>query len=70
MIIAHLPAGYLLGRALSRLRLVEDARRKESPPSCRAAYFPDIDIIYFYLFDHRRRITICTGPISLRSGLH
>lgn len=52
MIIGHLPAGYLLGRAFSRLRLVEDGRPRDLvAASMMGSIFPDLDMIYFHLID-------------------
>ena len=53
MIIGHLPAGYLLGRAFSRLRLVADLRARDLVgASMLGSIFPDLDMIYFHLIDH------------------
>ena len=55
MIIGHLPAGYLLGRAFSRLRFVEDVRPRDLvAASMLGSVFPDLDMIYFHLVDHGR----------------
>jgi hypothetical protein len=52
MLIAHLPAGYLIGRAL----LKAPSRASAAPLAAIMAgsVFPDVDLIYFYLFDHQR----------------
>jgi len=49
MITAHLPAGYVLTTALRR-------RWPEVPlwVGLVASVFPDVDLLYFYLVDHRR----------------
>jgi inner membrane protein len=52
MLIGHLPAGYLIGRALVRA-----PSRTSAPPLAAimaGSVFPDIDLIYSYLFDHQR----------------
>jgi hypothetical protein len=60
MLIGHLPAGYLIGRALTR-----QPSANATPPVAPLAadrllaimagsVFPDVDMIYFYLFDHQR----------------
>ena len=46
MITAHLPAGYLLGRAMPRAWLVMVA-------ALVGAVLPDLDLIWFYLIDDR-----------------
>ena len=55
MLIGHLPAGYLIGRALTRSR----SGRTPTPVALLAAamagsVFPDIDLLYSILFDHQR----------------
>lgn len=47
MIIAHLPSGYLLAR------LVRQARGLPLAALLAGAVFPDIDLVWFYLVDHR-----------------
>lgn len=55
MIIGHLPAGYLLGRMGSRLRVVDHASRRDLVAACMmGAIFPDVDMIWFHLVDHGR----------------
>lgn len=52
MFIAHLPAGYLLTRAIQR-------RFGESRYlwiGLMASIFPDIDLLYFYFVDHRQTL--------------
>jgi inner membrane protein len=51
MITAHLPAGYLLTRWLRQ-------RGRAVPMlwGLLASIFPDIDLLYFYLIDHRRTL--------------
>ena len=52
MLIAHLPAGYLIGRAF-----VKGPSRESVAPLAAimvGSVFPDVDLIYFYLFDHQR----------------
>jgi membrane-bound metal-dependent hydrolase YbcI (DUF457 family) len=52
MLIGHLPAGYLIGRALLR----EPSRKSAAPLAAIMAgsVLPDIDLLYCYLFDHQR----------------
>ncbi len=52
MLIGHLPAGYLIGRALLR----QPSRTSAAPLAAIMAgsVFPDIDLLYSYLFDHQR----------------
>jgi inner membrane protein len=53
MIIGHLPAGFLLGRALGRLRVLEEARpRTILGAAMLGAIFPDTDYIYSRFVDH------------------
>ncbi len=52
MLIGHLPAGYLIGRAL-----VKAPSRESAAPLAAimaGSVFPDVDMVYFYLFDHQR----------------
>lgn len=55
MLIGHLPAGHLIGRALSR---APSARALAPVVPLAAAMagsvFPDIDLLYAILFDHQR----------------
>jgi inner membrane protein len=46
MLIAHLPAGYLLGRALNR------RRGNVMAAALLGAIIPDFDMIWFHLVDH------------------
>jgi len=57
MFIAHLPAGYLMARRLVP-RLAREPRRARSlMVLCLvASVLPDIDLVYFYLFDDRRTL--------------
>jgi hypothetical protein len=55
MFIAHLPAGYLLSKALARV--FDGPRQGAVKFMCAGmlgAVAPDIDMLYFYLVDHRR----------------
>ncbi|MFA5185006.1 MAG: metal-dependent hydrolase [Patescibacteria group bacterium] len=52
MFIAHLPAGYLLTRALQR-RL---KTTKYLWLGLLASILPDFDLLYFYLIDHRQTL--------------
>ena len=52
MLIGHLPAGYLIGRALMRSHSVR--RSTLLAAAMAGSVFPDIDLLYFYLFDHQR----------------
>lgn len=52
MFIAHLPAGFLLTRALQR-RL---KTAKYLWIGLVASVFPDIDLLYFYFVDHQRTL--------------
>lgn len=58
MFIAHLPAGYLLSKgmaAMNHLRhLNPQAKSKLVVAGMIGAIFPDIDLLYFYLIDHRQ----------------
>lgn len=52
MLVAHLPAGYLIGRAL--VKASPGASAAPLAAIMAGSVFPDIDLIYFYLFDHQR----------------
>lgn len=56
MMIAHLPAGYLLSTALSKKwRITNDQLHKYFIlAGISGSIFPDIDIIYFYLVDNKQ----------------
>ncbi|MDP1681267.1 MAG: metal-dependent hydrolase [Burkholderiales bacterium] len=58
MFIAHLPAGYLLSKgvvAMEHLRhLSEQTKRRLIVAGMVGAISPDIDLLYFYLIDHRQ----------------
>jgi len=54
MLIGHLPAGYLLGRALTRSPSLRTKTAAALAAIMAGSVFPDVDIIYFYLFDHQR----------------
>ncbi len=52
MLIGHLPAGYLIGRAL-----VKAPSRETAAPLAAimaGSVFPDLDMVWFYFFDHQR----------------
>lgn len=77
MLIAHLPAGYLLGRSLvamppSNGRVVEARHRLLA--ILVGSVFPDFDMLWFWFFDHQRTqhhlywthvpafwLTVCAG---------
>lgn len=58
MFIAHLPAGYLLSKAMmviNHLRhLSTQAKRSLIAAGMLGAIFPDFDLLYFYFIDHRQ----------------
>ncbi|WP_341675602.1 metal-dependent hydrolase [Niveibacterium sp. SC-1] len=55
MFIAHLPAGYLLGDWLhARIAPPALTRARFIGWSLLGAIAPDLDLIYFYAFDHRQ----------------
>lgn len=57
MFVAHLPAGYILTR-----RLIDGAPKAEIPQQSLlalglvSAILPDLDLLYFYLIDHRQTL--------------
>lgn len=53
MFLAHLPAGYLLGRALSH---GSPDRRALVLTACAMSLLPDTDLLWFYLVDHRQTV--------------
>lgn len=57
MFVAHLPAGYLATRALLRRRTLADGvRRRLMALGLAASVLPDLDLLYFFLVDERRRV--------------
>lgn len=50
MFIAHIPAGYLLSKAILRRTLT----RYEWLALATGSVFPDLDLLRFYLLDHRQ----------------
>lgn len=52
MLIGHLPAGYLIGRALAKASRPNRAALLAAVMA--GSVFPDIDLAYFFLFDHQR----------------
>jgi len=57
MLIAHLPAGYLLARRLApRLAAGPADVRRLMAVGLVASVFPDIDLVYFYLIDGRQTL--------------
>ncbi len=55
MLIAHLPAGYLLTRRLApRLAAAPADARRLMAVGLVASVFPDIDLVYFYVIDGRQ----------------
>jgi inner membrane protein len=57
MLIAHLPAGYLLTRQIApRLAASPAVAQRLMVVGLAASVFPDIDLLYFYLGDGRRTL--------------
>lgn len=57
MLIAHLPAGYLLARRIvPRLAAAPAAARRLMAVGLAASVLPDIDLVYFYLADGRQTL--------------
>lgn len=57
MLIAHLPAGYLLARRIApRLAGTPDDARRLMALGLAGSVFPDLDILYFYSFDGRQTL--------------
>jgi inner membrane protein len=57
MLIAHLPAGYLLARRVApRLAATAGDARRLMAVGMAASVFPDIDLVYFYLIDGRQTL--------------
>lgn len=55
MIIAHLPSGYLLGTMVtSRMQHAGGTSTLVVRTAMASAIAPDIDMLYFYLIDHRQ----------------
>jgi hypothetical protein len=55
--IAHLPASYLVSAPLlDRLRLSAGQRRRLLRLGLMAGLLPDLDLLWFYLVDHRRHV--------------
>lgn len=52
MFIAHLPAGYLLTKAMQRKCKIN----KYLLVGLLASVFPDLDLLYFYLIDNRQHL--------------
>ncbi|MBJ8554439.1 metal-dependent hydrolase [Acinetobacter bereziniae] len=54
MFIAHLPSGYILARVLhQKFKQTKISHKAFFSIIMLGAIFPDIDLFYFYLFDHR-----------------
>jgi inner membrane protein len=55
LIIGHIPAGYLLAHGLHQWRLISRAADRTAVflAVLVGSVFPDIDLLYFYLLDHR-----------------
>ncbi len=51
MFIAHLPAGYLLGKAVSKAKLTY--KKRLVIWTAIGSVLPDIDMLYFYLIDNQ-----------------
>lgn len=57
MLIAHLPAGYLLARRIApRLAAAPADARRLMAVGLAASVLPDIDLVYFYLIDGRQTL--------------
>ena len=57
MLIAHLPAGYLLARRIApRLAAAPADARRLMTVGLAGSVFPDIDLVFFYLADGRRTL--------------
>jgi inner membrane protein len=57
MLIAHLPAGYLLARRIApRLAAAAADARRLMAVGLTASVLPDIDLVYFYLADGRQTL--------------
>ena len=57
MLIAHLPAGYLLARRIvPRLATAPAEARRLMAVGLAASVFADIDLVYFYLIDGRQTL--------------
>jgi inner membrane protein len=57
MLIAHLPAGYLLARRItSRLAAAAADARRLMAVGLAASVLPDIDLVYFYMADGRQTL--------------
>ena len=57
MFVAHLPAGYLATRLLLRGRVLPSAaRRRLMALGLAASVLPDLDLLWFFLVDHRRQV--------------
>ncbi|MBB6342442.1 inner membrane protein [Pseudomonas fluvialis] len=54
MFIAHLPAGYLLGRSLLRWKPTQMSQTLWLMAALLGAVAPDLDMLYFYLIDQRQ----------------
>lgn len=55
MIMAHLPAGYIVANLAWRLmKSRENIRNRLIAAGMAGAIAPDLDMLYFYLLDHRR----------------
>jgi inner membrane protein len=57
MFIGHVPAGYLATTfVLDRVRAPSTDRRRLLLIGLAASVLPDVDLLYFYLVDHRRHV--------------
>lgn len=55
MIIGHLPAGYIASKLLSRTFKAQGTAYKQFMwAGALGAYAPDLDMVYFYIVDHRQ----------------
>jgi hypothetical protein len=57
MFICHLPAGYLATRLLLSGRgVTRETRRRLMALGLAASVLPDLDLLWFFLVDHRRQV--------------
>lgn len=54
MLIAHLPAGYILGKLLTHINPSQRPQHWLLFFVCTGAVLPDIDFLYFHLIDNRQ----------------
>lgn len=56
MLIAHLPAGYLLARRIAPRLAPPGALRRMMALGLAGSIFPDLDMVYFHAFDGRQTL--------------